>query len=335
MKPVSYKNAYGIDRERHFSDARMTRAAFLRLAGAGALTLGFGIPAFGNAAVVKSSAGKEERMHRRPIPSTGELLPVIGCGTWQTFDVGTSSEERAPLAEVLRTLFDAGGSVIDSSPMYGRSETVVGDLLTQQKAHHKAFVATKVWTQGRDAGIKQMQRSMQLLQDERIELMQIHNLLDWRTHLATLRAWKKEGRIRYLGITHYTPSAYNELESIMRSEKLDFIQINYSLADRQAERTLLPLAAERGIAVLVNRPFGGGSLLRNLAGTPLPPWAGEIECVSWAQVLLKYVVSHPSITCAIPGTSRPQHMADNCRAGMGIIPDEAMRKRMVASWERR
>jgi diketogulonate reductase-like aldo/keto reductase len=274
-------------------------------------------------------------MHQRPIPSTGELLPVIGCGTWQTFDVGTSSEERAPLAEVLRVLFEAGGSVIDSSPMYGRSEAVVGDLLAQANAHDKAFVATKVWTQGREAGIRQMRRSMQLLQDERIELMQIHNLLDWRTHIQTLRAWKKEGRIRYLGVTHYTPSAYDELESIMRSEKLDFVQINYALDDRQAERTLLPLAADRGIAVLVNRPFGGGALLRNLKGTPLPSWADEIGCDSWAQILLKYVVSHPSVTCAIPGTSRPKHMADNCRAGMGIMPDDAMRKQMVSWWEKR
>jgi diketogulonate reductase-like aldo/keto reductase len=335
MNPVSYKKRRGGDQGHHFSSGRMTRAEFLRLAAAATLTLGAGVPVFSNTAALQSSLEKEGRMHKRAIPSTGELLPMIGCGTWQTFDVGTATEERAPLAEVLRVLFDTGGSVIDSSPMYGRSEAVVGDLLAQQKAHDKAFVATKVWTQGRDAGIKQMQRSMQLLQDERIELMQIHNLLDWRTHLATLRAWKKEGRIRYLGITHYTSSAYDELESIMRAEKLDFIQINYSLDDRQAERTLLPLAADRGIAVLVNRPFGGGSLLRNLTGMPLPAWAGEIECDSWAQVLLKYVVSHPSITCAIPGTSRPKHMADNCKAGMGIIPDVSMRKRMVSSWERR
>lgn len=335
MKPVSHKQVPMIDAYRDCPDGRMSRAEFLRLAAAAALTLGAGIPAVVNAAVPKPSPEKERPMHKRPIPSTGELLPVIGCGTWQTFDVGTGSEERAPLAEVLRILFEAGGSVIDSSPMYGRSEAVVGELLTQQKSHDKAFVATKVWTQGRDAGIRQMRRSMQLLQDERIELMQIHNLLDWRTHLPTLRAWKKEGRIRYLGLTHYTASAYDELESIMRSEKLDFIQINYSLDDRQAERTLLPLAAERGIAVLVNRPFGGGTLLRSLAGMPLPPWAGEIECESWAQVLLKYVVSHLAVTCAIPGTSRPRHMADNTRAGSGVIPDDAMRKRMIASWGKR
>jgi diketogulonate reductase-like aldo/keto reductase len=335
MKPASYNSVNRIEHGSHFAAAKMSRAEFLRLAAAAAVTLGFGMPAFSKTVAAQSLADKEGRMLKRLIPSTGEPLPVIGCGTWQTFDVGAGSEERAPLAEVLRILFESGGSVIDSSPMYGRSEAVVGDLLAQQKAHDKAFVATKVWTQGRGAGIKQMQRSMQLLHDDRIELMQIHNLLDWRTHLATLHAWKKEQKIRYLGITHYTPSAYGELEAIMRSEKLDFIQINYSLDDRQAERSLLPLAGERGIAVLVNRPFGGGSLLRSLSGTPLPSWAGEIECDSWAQVLLKYVVSHPAITCAIPGTSRPKHMADNCRAGMGVMPDEAMRKRMVASWERR
>lgn len=335
MKPVSHNQSPTTDAYRDADAGRMSRAEFLRLAAAAALAFGAGVPAFGNAAVANAASEKEKPMHKRPIPSTGELLPVIGCGTWQTFDVGTASEERAPLAEVLRILFEAGGSVIDSSPMYGRSEAVAGDLLAQLKAHDKAFVATKVWTQGREAGIVQMQRSMQLLRDDRIELMQIHNLLDWRAHLPTLRAWKKEGRIRYLGLTHYTASAYDELESIMRSEKLDFIQINYSLDDRQAERSLLPLAADRGIAVLVNRPFGGGTLLRSLASTPLPPWAGEIECDSWAQILLKYVVSHPAITCAIPGTSRPKHMSDNCKAGMGIIPDDAMRRQMVSFWQRR
>ncbi len=335
MKPVSYKHASRIVPGRDLHAAGMSRAEFLRLAGAAALTVGFGMPAFGASATPKPPSEQEGRMHKRAIPSTGELLAVIGCGTWQTFDVGTGSEERAPLADVLRILFDAGGSVIDSSPMYGRSEAVVGTLLAQAKAHDKAFVATKVWTRGRNAGIRQMQRSMQLLQDQRIELMQIHNLLDWRTHLPTLRAWKKEGRIRYLGLTHYTASAYDELEAIMRTEKLDFIQINYSLDDREAERILLPLAADRGIAVLVNRPFGGGSLLRSLSAQPVPSWAGEIGCESWAQVLLKYVVSHPAVTCAIPGTSRPTHMSDNCRAGMGVVPDDAMRKTMVAAWEKR
>lgn len=312
----------------------MTRAEFLRLAMAAAVGLGFGDMAHGKNDAGAGATGSQ-RMITRPIPSTGEQLAVIGCGTWQTFDVGATKEERAPLLDVLRVLFAAGGLVIDSSPMYGRSEQVVGDLLTELRAQDKAFVATKVWTNGREEGIRQMRRSMQLLQDDRIELMQIHNLVDWRTHLKTLRAWKAEGRIRYLGITHYTASAFDDLEAIMRAEQLDFVQINYSLNDRAAEKRLLPLAADRGIAVLVNQPFGGGGLLRRLANVPLPPWAGEIECESWAQILLKYIVGNQAVTCAIPGTSRSAHMTDNCRAGMGILPDEAMRKRMVAWWEAR
>jgi diketogulonate reductase-like aldo/keto reductase len=309
----------------------MTRAEFLRLAMAAAVSFGLS----GSAQGKNGAEAESGLMVKRPIPSSGEPLPIVGCGTWQTFDVGPSTEERAPLQEVLRVLFAAGGSVIDSSPMYGRSEQVVGELLTQAKAQDKAFVATKVWTTGREAGIKQMQRSMQLLQKQPLDLMQIHNLIDWRTHLKTLRQWKAEGRIRYLGVTHYTASAYDELESIMRAEKLDFVQLNYSLDDREAERKLLPLAVDRGIAVLVNQPFGGGGLLRTLSNVPLPSWASEIGCETWAQVLLKYVLSHPAVTCAIPGTKRPQHMADNCRAGMGVFPDDAMRKRMVAWWEGR
>jgi diketogulonate reductase-like aldo/keto reductase len=312
----------------------MNRSEFLRLAMATAMSVGLSRAAHGQSPA-SGAAPQSERLYRRSIPSSGEPLPVIGCGTWQTFDVGATSEERAPLQEVLRILFAAGGSVIDSSPMYGRSEQVVGELLAQAGAQDKAFVATKVWTRGRDSGIKQMQRSMQLLGKEPIDLMQIHNLVDWRTHLQTLRQWKEQGRVRYLGITHYTASAYDELEAIMRAEKLDFVQLNYSLDDRQAERKLLPLAADRGIAVLVNQPLGGGGLLRSLANAPLPAWAGEIGCGTWAQVLLKYVLGHPAVTCAIPGTSRAQHMAQNVRAGMGTIPDAAMRKRIVSWWEGR
>jgi diketogulonate reductase-like aldo/keto reductase len=273
------------------------------------------------------------KMQSRPIPSSGIPLPVVGCGTWRTFDVGPQPKDRAPLVEVLRILFEAGGSVIDSSPMYGAAEGVTGDLLRQMKARDKAFVATKVWTQDRIAGVAQMERSMRLMAADPIDLMQIHNLLDWRTRLATLRAWKAEGRIRYLGVTHYTTSAYPELEAVMRAEKLDFVQLNYALDDRQAEQRLLPLAAERGIAVLVNQPFGGGGLIRKLASRPLPTWAGEIGCASWAQILLKFVLGHPAVTCAIPGTGRPEHMTDNARAGFGVFPDEAMRKRMADSIE--
>ncbi|CAN5830949.1 aldo/keto reductase [soil metagenome] len=269
-------------------------------------------------------------MHRRKIPSSGEVLPVIGCGTWRTFDVDGQPQQHAPLAEVLNILFAAGGSVIDSSPMYGAAEGVVGDLLAAAGTRDKAFLATKVWTSGRDSGVAQMKKSMALLKTDRIDLMQIHNLVDWRSHLPTLRAWRAEGRIRYVGVTHYTESAHDELEKVLRAEAWDFVQINYALDDRAVERRLLPLAAERGIAVIVNQPFGGGGLLRKLSSRPLPDWAGEIGCESWAQILLKFVLAQPAVTCAIPGTGKPGHMADNVQAGLGAYPDAALLKRMVA-----
>ena len=301
----------------------MTRAEFLRLV-AGAASAALAPPILG------ASQATAEKMHTRPIPSTREALPVVGCGTWRTFDVGPGAEERARLRAVLQILFDNGGSVIDSSPMYGPAEGVVGDLLAAMNARDQAFIATKVWTTGREAGIAQMRRSMELLRSDRIDLMQVHNLVDWRTQLATLRAWKKDGRFRYIGITHYTPSAYPELESVMRAEKPDFVQLDYSLADRAAEQRLLPLAADLGIAVIVNQPFGGGGLLQSLLGKPLPAWAGDIGCESWAQVLLKFVLANPAVTCVIPGTGRPEHMKDNVRAGFGRYPDAALRTRMLA-----
>ena len=275
-------------------------------------------------------ASAQTTMARRRIPSSGEMLPVVGVGTWLTFD--QPPDKRAPLGEVLRILFENGGSVIDSSPMYGASEAVVGELLAASGSRDKAFIATKVWTEGKQAGIEQMRQSMTLLKTgPRIELMQVHNLLDWRTQLATVRAWKAEGRVRYLGVTHYQASAYDELEAIMRAEAPDFVQLNYALNDRAAERPLLPLAAERGIAVIVNQPFGGGGLIRQMSQKPLPAWAAEIDCVSWAQILLKFVLGHPAVTCAIPGTGRPEHMRDNARAGFGTLPDAAMRTRMIAT----
>jgi diketogulonate reductase-like aldo/keto reductase len=283
-------------------------------------------------------------MHTREIPSSGEPLPVIGCGTWKAFDVGKDAVSRAPLAQVLQTLFENGTAalsgrhsvashLIDTSPMYGRAEAVVGDLLEAGKWHEKAFVATKVWTQGRDAGIAQMRRSMQLMQRNPIDLMQIHNLLDWRTHLETLLAWKKEGLIRYLGITHYASSSFRELEAVMRAEPIDFVQLNYSLEEREAEERLLPLAADREIAVIVNLPFGAGSLLRKVRGKQIPVWVKEIGCESWAEVLLKFVLSHTAVTCVIPGTGSPEHMAENCRGGMGATFDDALRERLIEFWD--
>jgi diketogulonate reductase-like aldo/keto reductase len=271
-------------------------------------------------------------MDARPIPSTGEALPVIGCGTWMGFDVASGSAEHQRLPGVLDALFAAGGRLIDSSPMYGRAEAVTGELLlAAAKQRDTAFLATKVWTSGREAGIAQMEQSFQRLRTERIDLMQVHNLVDWRTHLETLRGWKEQRRVRYLGITHYTASAYPEVEAILRAEKIDFLQINYSLDAREAEQRLLPLAAERSVAVIANMPFGGGGLMRRLRGKPLPGWAAEIGCASWAQLLLKFVLSHPAVTCTIPGTSRPEHMADNAAAGAGGFPDAAFWQRNGAS----
>lgn len=300
----------------------ISRAAFLKAAAGavGSLALGSGRP-----------ARAAEPMLTRRIPATGKALPVIGLGTWRVFDVGADAADRAPLAEVLRILFDAGGSVVDSSPMYGRAEEVAGDLLLAAGTRDRAFIATKVWTRGKAQGVAQMERSLALLRTDHVELMQVHNLLDWKPHLATLRGWKREGRIGYLGVTHYTPSAYDDLEAVMRAEPLDFVQLNYAIDDRAAEERLLPLAADRGIAILVNQPFGGGGLLRSLLPRPLPPWAGEIGCSSWAQILLKFVLGHPAVTCVIPGTSRPQHMRDNARAGFGEMPDAAFRRKMTAS----
>lgn len=297
---------------------KLTRSALLSLTGSSLL------------AGRHVAAQPAVQMNRRKIPSSGELLPVVGVGTWRTFDVGSKPEDRASVAEVLRVLFEAGGSVIDTSPMYGAAEAVVGSLLAAAGSRSKAFIATKVWTSGRDSGISQMQASMRLLRTDRIDLMQIHNLVDWRAHLPTLRAWKDEGRIRYLGVTHYTQSAHDELERVMRAEKWDFVQLNYALDDRAVEQRLLPLAAERGIAVIVNQPFGGGGLLRKLSAHKLPDWAGEIGVTSWAQLLLKFVLANPAVTCVIPGTGKPEHMKDNLQAGFGTYPDAALLKRMVA-----
>jgi diketogulonate reductase-like aldo/keto reductase len=306
--------------------SRARRRRFLRVVGGG---LGLALLQAPLAGHAQSPGG--HTMNKRPIPSTGEMLPVVGCGTYRTFDVGNDPKAQAGLADVLRVLFDAGGSVIDSSPMYGSSEAVVGAVLTQVSGHERAFVATKVWTQGREAGIQQMEESMRLLQQPRIDLMQIHNLVDWRTQLATLRDWKARGRIRYIGVTHYTSSAFPEVEAVMRSETLDFIQINYAADDRSAEESILPLARERGIGVIVNQPFGGGGLIGRLKDKPLPSWAAQIGCTSWAQLLLKFVLAHPAVTCVIPGTGRKQYMIDNVQAGFGAYPDEAMRKLIVGA----
>jgi diketogulonate reductase-like aldo/keto reductase len=275
----------------------------------------------------------DAQMLTRIIPSSGEALPVIGIGTYKGFDVGSNSKERAAIGNVLRTLFSLGGSVLDSSPMYGRAEGVAGDLLAEHGMREKAFVATKVWTQGRSAGVDQMNRSMKLLRCARVDLMQIHNLVDWRAHLATLRAWKEEGRIRYIGITHYSSSAYGEMEKLMRTEAIDFVQLNYSLDDREAEQRLLPVAVERGLAVLVNLPFGQGQLFRTLRGKPVPAWMQEAGCETWSQVLLKFILAHEAVTCVIPGTGNPDHMVENCHAGSGSMLEESLVRKLTSYWD--
>jgi aryl-alcohol dehydrogenase-like predicted oxidoreductase len=276
-----------------------------------------------------NAKAESSAMLTRAIPSTGEKLPVIGLGTWQAFDVDLTSDNRRQLGDVLSLFVKLGGRVIDTSPMYGRAEDVIGELTAALGIQDKIFLATKVWTRGRENGIKSMEHSMTLLRAKRIDLMQVHNLVDVQTQLATLREWRAQGRIRYLGVTHYEAGAFADVERIMRSEKLDFVQINYSLMEREAEERVLPLAQERGIAVIVNRPFGGGDLFNRTRSKPLPDWAVEFDCHSWPQFFLKWIVTNPAVTCAIPATNKPRHLEDNIMAGIGQLPDAKMRQRMV------
>jgi diketogulonate reductase-like aldo/keto reductase len=273
-------------------------------------------------------------MLTRPIPSTGEPMPVVGLGTWRAFDVGSNETGRRPLRQVLQRLLDGGRRIIDTSPMYGRAEAVTGDLLAESGARARSFLATKVWTTGREHGIEQMRRSAQLLRTEIIDLMQIHNLVDWRTHLATLRLMKEEGRVRYIGITHYTTGALPELARILRAEPgIDFIQLGYSLATRAAETELLPTAAERGVAVIANQPLERGELFRRVRRLALPDWAREFDCANWAELFLKYVLAEPAVTCVIPATGNPDHMKDNLTAGFGALPNARQREQIRKLWD--
>lgn len=269
-------------------------------------------------------------MLTRLIPSSGEVMPVIGLGTYQTFDVGRDPSTRSTLGDILQQFFDAGGTMIDSSPMYGRAEEVCGDVLAETGLQGRGFIATKVWTRGRRQGIAEMRKSMELLRCDVIDLMQIHNLVDWRTQLATLREWKDEGLIRYIGITHYTPGAFDELEEIMACEPLDFLQIPYSIAVREAEDRILSVAADRGVGVIVNRPYDGGHLFRAVRGQGLPAWAAEFDCPGWGQFFLKYILGHPAITSVIPATGKIDHLAELVAAGEGQLPDAGQRARMAS-----
>ncbi len=266
----------------------------------------------------------------RRIPKTGESIPAVGLGTWQVFDVAGNAAEMAHAKETLKVFVEQGGRVIDSSPMYGSSESVTGQLAAELGVRAKLFVATKVWTTGKQAGIRQMEDSMKKLRVERLDLMQVHNLQDTDTHLATLRDWKAAGRVRYVGVTHYHSGAHAELERFVKRGDIDFIQVNYSLAEPDADRRLLRVAADASAAVIVNRPFAEGAMFRRVKGKPLPDWAKDIGCATWAQFFLKWILAHPAVTCAIPATRNPAHMADNMGAASGPLPDEATRRKMAA-----
>ena len=274
-------------------------------------------------------AAAESGAIKKTIPSTGERLSVIGVGTSRTFDVNSATAAQSPLVEVMQAFFDNGGQLIDSSPMYGSAEAVTGTLLKGLSNKQNLFTATKVWTNGKQEGINQMERSMDRLGVDKIDLMQIHNLRDWQTHIDTLVDWKARGKIRYIGITTSHGRYHDELEKILQQQPLDFVQISYNILDREVEQRLLPIAHERGIATLINRPYQRGSLFRKVRGEPLPEWTSEFDCASWGQFFLKFIAAHPAVTCIIPATSKLKHMVDNMAAGYGRLPDESTRRRML------
>jgi diketogulonate reductase-like aldo/keto reductase len=298
----------------------LSRRAFIGHVAAG---VAMSLPSFG--------ANDAGQMAQRRIPAArdGQSVPVIGMGTWNTFDVGANTADRAPLVEVLEAFYRAGAQVIDSSPMYGSAEAVTGDLVQQLGKQASTFYATKVWTSGREKGAAQIEQSLRLMETPRLDLLQIHNLVDWRTHVPTLRAMQGDGRVRYTGVTHYTVGAHADLEAALRAERFDFVQFNYSIATRAAEQQLLPYCQEHGVAVLINRPFEEGALFTHVRNRKLPGYAAEIACRSWAQFFLKFIVSHPAVTCVIPATSRVTHMQDNLQAGFGPMPDAKLRERMA------
>jgi diketogulonate reductase-like aldo/keto reductase len=282
--------------------------------------------------IAAENRDSKSTMATRQVRSSGEAIPVIGLGSADTFNVDAGASARAPLADVLRGLVAGGGSVVDTSPMYGTAETVIGDLVHELGLREKLWLATKVWTRGREAGRKQIETSFLRLRTQRLELLQIHNLLDWREHIGTIRELQQEGRVRYAGITHYRADMHGELERVLGEERFDWLQVNYSLAEPEAESRLLPFCQERGIAVMVNRPFADGGMFARVKNKPLPPWAAEAGCASWGQFFLRWIVSHPAVTCVIPATSKAKHVADNCAAGTAPLPDAGQRQQMSAYW---
>ncbi len=304
---------------------RLSRRLFLREAAFAAAA-----PALANYTPADRASGP---MLSRAIPSTNEKLPVVGLGTWQQFDVNPGGPEVEQLLEVLKNVAGKGGKVIDSSPMYGRSEATVGSLTQASGLAESFFYATKVWTSGREEGIRQMEESMRRMKRRKMDLMQVHNLLDVQTHLKTLKHWKDENKIRYTGATHYSTSAHDELERLIKKEKLDFLQFNYNIRERNAEKRLINAARDNGVAVIINEPFDSGALFRQVREKTLPEWVSEWGIASWAQFFLKYILSHPGVTCVIPGTSNPRHALDNMSAGYGPLPDEAGRNKMAAFFD--
>lgn len=297
----------------------MKRREFIRVTAGTGAALGLGW---------RPATAAEDDFITKPVPSTGERLRVIGLGT-RNYRTGPGwAPDTRGFHDTIQAFHQLGGRLVDTSPDYGGSESIVGDILADLGIRDDIFLATKVDVEDRKAGITQMEQSMQRLHTNHFELMQVHNLHGWRGHLPTLREWKKQGRIRYLGITASSDHHYTEMEKIMRTEQLDFIQIDYAIDERSAGERILPLAADRGQAVLINLPFGRGRLFKRTAGRPLPVWAADIDCASWAQFFLKYVVSHPAVTAAIPGMTKPRHAVDNMGAARGRLPDAAMRKRM-------
>lgn len=281
----------------------------------------------------EASASPTLRLIQRAIPSSGELLPVMGMGTSGTFDTEGDPASLATLQEVLQAFFDGGGTVIDSSPMYGNSESRVGDVLRALPQRPKLFAATKVWTTGRQQGIAQMEESARRMNVERFDLIAVHNLQDWQTHLETLKNWKAEGKVRYIGITTSHGRDHEEFLHVMRTQPLDFVQFSYNIEDRAAERELLPVAAERGIATMINRPYQRGALFARSRGKELPALAAELDCSSWGQFYLKYILGHPAVTCIIPATASVHHMVDNMRANFGRLPDARQRAEMLRLFE--
>jgi diketogulonate reductase-like aldo/keto reductase len=289
------------------------------------------IAAGGAAAILAPSplVAKAAKPRTRPIPNSGETLPIVGMGSWVTMNVGDDPALRAARLKVVQAFFDEGGGMIDSSPMYGSSEEVIGHSLTKIPNKQQLFAATKVWTLSQWMGVRQMNNSFDLWGMKRFDLMQIHNLVDWEAHLETLLEWKQVGRIRYIGVTTSHGRRHEDLAEIMKTQPIDFVQFTYNMIDREAEDVLLPLAKERGVAVIINRPFQRGGLFDQFESKPFPDWASAIDCRSWAQFFLKFVVSHPAVTCAIPATTRVDHLRENMAAGRGILPDAEMRGRML------